>query len=662
MNPSTATARTLLTTLLAHGVRDVVVAPGSRSAPLTYALAQLAEAGVMDVHVRVDERDAAFLALGIAKGLRVVGVERPVAVVTTSGSAVANLHPAVLEASYAHLPLVALTADRPARLRGTGANQTIDDQAGVLSDVRARLDVPTTGPASEAPAVARAVDVAVGAATGNPVRDSLGEVAGRGVAEAADAAEAPRTPGADAAAGAGAARGVVQGASAAFGGRALSGPVQLNVQFDVPLVPDAGDLETPTTGLTWWDGADRVAAARAAVRPTVPLAQDFAAVVVPALAGRGGAGRAVVLAGDQAGHTAGALMGLSLRYRVPVLAEPSSPLVGAQNAVAHHAQVLATEADLASEITDVVVLGKPTLFRPDAKLLAREDVRVHHVQDDLDLVDPRDLMTVAQVMPEPAPDADAWLERWQQAGARAAADRTDRERARSTETDADPAADEALARATARELLLGGGHLYVASSSAVRYLDEVYPEAHALAAAERTELATVHASRGLAGIDGLVSTAIGFAAGLRAAAGDDHAYVDGDGDAAGGPDQAAMAAAGIDGGAEQDAAPVRLLIGDLAMLHDVGGLLRGTGEALPHVQIFVLNDDGGRIFAGLEHGQDHLAPYFSRFFATPHGRHFDELARAYDWPYSRLRDADAVRAAVAAGTPGLHEIVLPPVV
>ena len=141
MNISTATARALVSALLTSGVRDVVISPGSRSAPLTYAVAEAAAAGLFDVRVRIDEREAAFLALGIAKGLRAAGRERPVAVITTSGSAVANLHPAVLEASYGYLPLLTLTADRPARLRATGANQTIDDQSIVLSDVRERFDI-----------------------------------------------------------------------------------------------------------------------------------------------------------------------------------------------------------------------------------------------------------------------------------------------------------------------------------------------------------------------------------------------------------------------------------------------------------------------------------------------------------------------------------------
>src|SRR5215831_358463 len=103
------------------GVRDVVLAPGSRSAPLALALHAAEECGDLRLHVRIDERSAAFLALGLA-----IGSRRPVAVVTTSGTAVGNLLPAVMEAHHTGRRLIVVTADRPDRLRGTGANQTTD--------------------------------------------------------------------------------------------------------------------------------------------------------------------------------------------------------------------------------------------------------------------------------------------------------------------------------------------------------------------------------------------------------------------------------------------------------------------------------------------------------------------------------------------------------
>src|SRR5690625_6764997 len=128
-NPATAAARDLLYGLANLGVRDVVLCPGSRSAPLAFAAVALERAGKLRVHVRHDERVGAFTALGAAKFSTVTGDPRPAVVLTTSGTATANLHPAVLEAAHSHLPLIALTADRPHELRGVGANQTTDQVA-----------------------------------------------------------------------------------------------------------------------------------------------------------------------------------------------------------------------------------------------------------------------------------------------------------------------------------------------------------------------------------------------------------------------------------------------------------------------------------------------------------------------------------------------------
>lgn len=136
MNPSTALARVLVDELVRGGVREAVLSPGSRSAPLAFALHDADRAGRLRLHVRLDERSAAFLALGLAKESG-----RPVPVVTTSGTATANLHPAVLEASHAGVPLLLLTADRPPELRGTGANQTVDQVGLYGAAVRLFLEV-----------------------------------------------------------------------------------------------------------------------------------------------------------------------------------------------------------------------------------------------------------------------------------------------------------------------------------------------------------------------------------------------------------------------------------------------------------------------------------------------------------------------------------------
>ncbi|HLS03429.1 MAG TPA: thiamine pyrophosphate-binding protein, partial [Actinomycetales bacterium] len=123
-NPATMSARVLLDALATLGVRDIVLCPGSRSAPLAFAALALERAGHVRLHVRHDERVGAFTALGSTKISAAAGDPRPAVVITTSGTATANLHPAMLEASHSHLPLIALTADRPHELRAAGANQT----------------------------------------------------------------------------------------------------------------------------------------------------------------------------------------------------------------------------------------------------------------------------------------------------------------------------------------------------------------------------------------------------------------------------------------------------------------------------------------------------------------------------------------------------------
>ncbi|MCW2665113.1 MAG: 2-succinyl-6-hydroxy-2,4-cyclohexadiene-carboxylic acid synthase/2-oxoglutarate decarboxylase, partial [Frankiales bacterium] len=138
MNPSTALAVVLVDELVRGGVREVVLAPGSRSAPLALALHDAEQAGRLRLHVRIDERSAAFLALGLGKASGC-----PAAVVTTSGTATANLHPAVLEAAHADVPLLLLTADRPPELRRSGANQTVDQVGLYGGAVRWAADLGT---------------------------------------------------------------------------------------------------------------------------------------------------------------------------------------------------------------------------------------------------------------------------------------------------------------------------------------------------------------------------------------------------------------------------------------------------------------------------------------------------------------------------------------
>ncbi|WP_268238579.1 thiamine pyrophosphate-binding protein, partial [Sinomonas atrocyanea] len=182
-------AREAVSALLAGGVRCVVVCPGSRSAPLAYALAEAEGRGHLELVVRIDERAGGFTALGAA-----LSSGRPTAVVTTSGSAVGNLVPAVMEANHAEVPLIVLSADRPEELHGTGANQTTEQFDLFGEHVRF------------------AATVEAGASPSSPVRTALS-----------------------------AATGALEGVPA--------GPVQLNLCFREPLVPEDG-WEPPHGG---WD-------------------------------------------------------------------------------------------------------------------------------------------------------------------------------------------------------------------------------------------------------------------------------------------------------------------------------------------------------------------------------------------------------------------------
>lgn len=587
---SSAMAQQIARGLVSSGVTEAVIAPGSRSAPLVYALAPLAEAGVIRTHVRIDERDAGFLALGLARGHRARrtgqteqtgqtgptgqtvpgtllgqgrrdGNSRPaneaVALVTTSGSAVANLHPAILEASYGHLPLIAITADRPARLRGTGANQTIDDQSQVLSDVRARFDVAADG---------RASVTGVGSAGGLSVEDLLGEAVTRSVGEVGGF------------------------------GSLVSGPVQFNVQFDVPLVPTASELSS------WKSDANALAQSDCGARV---VADSDAKVEITNFPIRITSGT-VIVAGDASGHSADALKTLAEEYGIPVLSEPSSPLAFASSSsntfVPAHARVLAERPDLRDEIRTVIVHGRPTLTRPVAELLADTKVLVQRMPDDIDAI----CLSVSD-SPDAETDSAEWCHEWVTAGREILAkakhareERAENERARAVTDRASAVTDHA--RAITEYLAASAINLFVASSNSIRYLNEL------------TDVrARIHASRGLAGIDGLVSTATGLSLALE----------------------------------EQ----VVIVIGDIAMLHDVGGLLTPSAEERGDVVIVVLNDDGGAIFSGLEHSQEHVAAYLERYFTVPHGREFGDLAAAYGWEYARVTTPGGP---AAPGTPGMR--------
>lgn len=550
--PAVTAARALIADLVTRGVRDVVLAPGSRSAPLAYAVAEAADAGRLTLHVRVDERSAGFLALGLSKGAE----GAPVAVVTTSGTAVANLHPAVLEASHTGLPLVLLTADRPHELRGTGASQTTD-QVGIFgSAVRFAVDVPA--PEAE------------------PDLRDLRNIAGRAL-------------------------------SAALGFRSgYPGPVHLNLAYRDPLAPSA-----PLPGLAA-DTAqeDHPRPDLPLVVPTVP--QHFTSPALP-----GDPTRTVVVAGDGAGAEA---RRLAEAQGWPLFAEPSSGATGGPNAIAAYRALLGSD-DLAGGIEQAVVLGRPTLSRPVQRLLGRPDVTVSVVAPGAGPW-PDAARNAAVVLPglapawfeASAPEPAAFLDRWRAASARATRVLDD-----ATSDDAVLGGPTALAVARAVTGVLGPEDLLVVgSSNPVRDLE--------LVLGLDGPGPAVLANRGLAGIDGTVSTSVGVAL--------------------------AAARRGL---------RTRALLGDLTFLHDVGGLLRGPDEPPVDLEIVVVNDDGGSIFATLEHGAlaatgSAASATFERVFGTPHGANLAQLCAGYGVDHQLVKDVPTLRHALQAPSHGVQVI------
>ena len=465
--PAMADARSLVAALLAEGVREVVLCPGSRSAPLAEALADAADAGRLRLRVVLDERSAGFIALGVARAHALNGHSRCAAVVTTSGTAVSNLHPAVSEADAAGIPLLVISADRPHELVGTGASQTTEQTGLFVPALRLGVDLPADwaadlgGHAADA-AITGQVRRAVAAATGTLSRDP--------------------------------------------------GPAQINARFRPPLTAEGAAEDT---------AEDAVPLAPA---PPSPPAATTAPAAVPACAPEAGAsrpagsgssvqGRGIVVAGDTA-HPAVGSMARSLAEHLnwPLLAEPTSQARSGPQALSRYAELLGTPAGraLAQQAEHLLVLGHPSLSRSITALLGREDLNVtvltecarwtdvsgrarrvvpmdgpDHQPDDAAL---RSARLVASLGLESA-DA-AWTDSWR----RAVADLPEPDRSSSGDALA-RAVWEASQAPSAPTLLLG-------SSMTVRRLDRL---AQPGAAAPKAV-----ANRGLAGIDGTIATGIGL--------------------------------------------------------------------------------------------------------------------------------------------------------
>ena len=466
--PALADARSLVAALLAEGVREVVLCPGSRSAPLADALADAADAGALTLRVVLDERSAGFIALGAARAHALTGHSRCAAVVTTSGTAVANLHPAVSEADAAGIPLLVISADRPHELVGTGASQTTEQTGLFAPALRLGVDLPADlsadlgGSAADA-AIAGQVRRAVAAATGVLSRDP--------------------------------------------------GPAQINPRFRPPLAVDGAAQAAVTTPVP-----PPAMAAQATEAVPVPLVEAAEQIGAPSADAQR---RGIVVAGDTASPAVGALArALAEHLDWPLLAEPTSQARGGPQALTRYAELLATGPgrDLVAQADHLIVVGHPSLSRSVTALLGREDLDITVLTERAGWTDvPGRARRVIPVDGLGARMTDAAASRaarladsltlvradaaWAEAWRRAVADLPEPERPGSTDAVANAAVEVVWEAARP----VGAPILLVGSSMTVRRLDRLARPGDPDRSAPKAV-----ANRGLAGIDGTIATGVGL--------------------------------------------------------------------------------------------------------------------------------------------------------
>jgi len=589
-------AGVLVDELIRGGVREVVVAPGSRSTPLVMAAARRNE---LRLTVQIDERAAGFLALGVGKA-----TGNAAAVITTSGTAVANLLPAVVEAAQAQVPLLLLTADRPPRLRGADANQAIDQERifGRYPRFYHELwpaEVSDRTLRHLRSVACRALAAAVGTPAG-PVHLNL-------------PFEKPLEP---------AHPGPVSGQEQdeGFPGLSVDAPGRVGRSGGRPFTRIHGDPGMPhPAAVERLEGL--LAEARRPLLVAGPLPRPW--VAGPAMR-RFAASRTIPVLAD-------ALSGA----RYPGFDDPAfteegegpSPVVGSYDL---SLQSLELRRELAPDL--VIRMGQaPTSARLNQWLaeLAEGGSRGGRtrqvvvdaggrwkdhlaVADEVLTVEPAGLLAalagagpaISGGLPTQAPEArEAWVRRWRQVEAAL----------RSHLSSVLPASELHEGAAVARLLrrLPSDDLLFVSSSMPVREVDAFAPH--------RDAPLQVLGNRGASGIDGITSTAAGVALGTGKR--------------------------------------VAAVVGDLALLHDAQGLavLRESGI---RVILVVLNNDGGGIFHLLpirEH-----EPAFTPYFATPHGRDLSHLAALYDLPHRRVASREALEGgldwALGLGGSGILEI------
>jgi 2-succinyl-5-enolpyruvyl-6-hydroxy-3-cyclohexene-1-carboxylate synthase len=564
---NTLLADALLDELVRGGVRHIVVCPGSRSTPLAAAAARLARR-LSDLRVvsLLDERSAGFFALGVGKWSRA-----PAAVICTSGTAVANLYPAVVEASLSCAPLLVLSADRPPELRDWGAAQTIDQVRLFGSYVRWYAELPLPEASTALLRHARAL-------ASRAVAQSLG-----------------RPP----------------------------GPVHLNLPYREPLEP----VQVPES-LRAAAGREARSYTRVSTAVLAP-SESLVAALVTRLAS---APHGVIAAGpldDPDAELGPAVVRLARALGWPFLAEPTSQLRCGAHAsggspLAAHYDAFLRSACFAGEHAPQIVLrlGAPLTSKCFGAWLER------HERAELWVVDPGGRFAdpthrAAEILRcEPAPLCAAL------AAALETLPRTSDSSWLAAFLAADRRAEVLLRRELERDdhllgprvvpelaaLLPEGATLFVSNSLPVRDLDLLLPAS--------TRALRVLCNRGANGIDGISSTALG------------------------------AAAAG--------ARPLVLLTGDLALLHDVGGLAAARRAQLD-ATIVVVNNDGGGIFSLLPIAAHGEGASFEELFATPHGVDLAHAAALYGAGHARVRSWEHLRLALkqSLSAPGLHLIEVP---
>ena len=531
----TAFSRAVVDEWVRGGVTHACVAPGSRSTPMAHALAA---DGRVSVHVFLDERSAAFAALGIGRASA-----RPAVVLCTSGTAAANFHPAVTEADLGRVPMIVATADRPPELRDVGAPQTLDQTHLYDTAVRWFVDL---GPPED--------------------------VEGAGAWWRSTAARTVT---------------LAQGA-----GGTPAGPVHWNLPYREPLVPTGAPLvDAPGRP----DGAPWTVAA-----PPLRVADRDVVARVAARVRRHP--RGVIVAGWGSGASPDLVDRVAELCGWPVLADGVSGLRRGPFAVSTYDPLLRVPDFAVDHRPDVVLrLGAPTTGR----------VLGEHLRDVPQVVvDPGDTWAdpAREMVERVAGDADpflralavslqggradrAWLDDWLDAEARVRA---------AIDAHVDAIAEPFEGR-IARDVVDGvpeGGALVVASSMPIRDVESF--------ARPRDGIA-VHANRGVNGIDGFVSTALGVALGAGA--------------------------------------PTVALVGDLCFLHDVNGLLGVTRRGVD-LTFVVVDNDGGGIFSFLPQATA-MPDDFETLFGTPPGVDPGAVASAYGVAVVEASTVEAVREAVA---------------